>query len=100
MGYLPEDRGEVAGDLPAEPRREARPDLAGLDRHGATASPATVSRSRSASTLSFGGAHGRSGCRSRSVAGRGSVRKDPDPKATRTLVTGRSGSAGPISGKR
>src|SRR5215210_6273157 len=89
MGYLLQGRGEVAGDLPAQPRREAAPDLAGLDRHGATASPATVSRSRNASALSLGGTNSRSGCASRFVAARGSVRTHPDPKATRTLATGR-----------
>src|SRR3954447_11287775 len=54
MSYLPERCGQVAADLSAEPRRETVPDLAKLDEHGATASPATVSRSRSASTLSLG----------------------------------------------
>jgi hypothetical protein len=85
MAYLPEDRGEIARDVAPEPRREALPDLAGLDRHDAKASPATVSRSRSASTLSFGDARDRSGCGSRSVADRVSVRTQPDPDSAVVL---------------
>ncbi|CAA9257294.1 MAG: hypothetical protein AVDCRST_MAG27-2308 [uncultured Craurococcus sp.] len=79
MGYLPERRGEVLGDLPAEPRRQAGPELAGLDGHGATASPATVSRSRSASTLSLQGVPAPGGRGAKSVAAVGSVRDSAAP---------------------
>jgi hypothetical protein len=94
MAYLPEDCGEVARDVAPEPRREAVPDLAGLDRHDAKASRATVSRSRTASTLNFEGSRDRSGCGSRSVADRVSVRTQPDPWTTRTLAAERAKSTG------
>jgi hypothetical protein len=77
MIYLLEHRGEVRGDLSAEARRQGDPDFGGFDRHGSCASPATVSRSRSASTLSLQAIGNCVGWGTRFVAASGSVRNNP-----------------------
>jgi len=53
MAHLPQDGAEIAGDLSAERRSQARPDIAGVDGHAASLSPATATSSASASGVSL-----------------------------------------------
>jgi hypothetical protein len=77
MAHLPEDRGELGDDLPAERRRQRLPDAAGIDRHASSLSPAVATSSSSASTLSLVDVRRGRGCRCRFVAGIGSIIKMP-----------------------
>ena len=67
MAHLPEDRGEVGDDLPTRARRQGPPDLAGLDGHAPSLSPAVATRSSIASRQSLVGMAAR---RRRPQAGR------------------------------
>jgi hypothetical protein len=53
MAYLPQDGGEIVGDLLADRRGEIFPDLFRLDRHAPSLPSATAIKSSIASTLSL-----------------------------------------------
>src|SRR3954451_7887633 len=87
MAQLPEDRGEVGDDFPTRARRQGSPDLAGLDGHASSLSPAVATRSSSASRQSLAGmARGPVG--RRLVAGIGSMSRMPGRYSTYTWQKG------------
>jgi hypothetical protein len=53
MAYLPEDRGKVVGDGTALVFREPTPDVARVDRHASSLSPAQARKSVTASGVSL-----------------------------------------------
>jgi hypothetical protein len=63
MLYLPEDRGKVAGDGTALVFRELTPDVARVDGHASSLSPAQARKSSTASGVSLVGTPFRAGRR-------------------------------------
>jgi hypothetical protein len=53
MAHLPQDRGKIVDDLPAERRRQIAPDVARFDGHAPSLPSATATSSSSASMLSM-----------------------------------------------
>ena len=83
MAQLPEDRGEVGDDFPALAGRQGSPDVAGLDGHAPSLSPAVATNSSSASRQSLAGmARGPAG--RRLVAWIGNISRMPGRYSTQT----------------
>jgi hypothetical protein len=78
MAHLAQDGGEILGGVPAERRRQRRPDVGGLDGHAPPSlSPARATSSRSPSTLSLVATTSGHGRGRRLVAVIGSISRMP-----------------------
>jgi hypothetical protein len=99
MAHLPEDRREVVEDVLAELRWQVSPDIAGPDGHAPSLSPATATRSSSASRQSLVGTP-RDAAGRRLVAGTGSIIRMPGRYSTRTKPAERAAPVTDTSGKR
>ena len=105
MAHFPQNGAEIRGDLPADGRGHAGPDVAGLDGHAASRSPASRTSAASASGVSLVSPARRSGTGSRLVADSGSRVVMPgwystqaNPSECNVLVTDTSRNRRPNSG--